>query len=136
LYARLKATAVFLTTLLEVGSFLAFDLSLNTFIGDYDGDTALIIWEPEVVRHYQQPDDKFSLEPVNIKKHFTSAALTVSNMLKWPFESIEKRTTMLQRSLLGFLQDPSLLGTYAGYHINSMYLAGYDHPTTIELAYK
>ncbi|KAG5722445.1 hypothetical protein E4T56_gene2957 [Termitomyces sp. T112] len=106
--------------------------------GDYDGDTATVIWTPEIVEHFKNADEKYSNEPKTLDICFTSDHnekvpdfLTRTSSLS-PLE----KTLAVQTYLLGALRDPSVIGNYSTMHDNAVYHLGYSHPHTIRLAYK
>ncbi|KAJ7268673.1 RNA dependent RNA polymerase-domain-containing protein [Mycena haematopus] len=86
--------------------------------GDYDGDTAIVMWDQEIVGSFVNAPEKYSVEPQGIHSCFTPKAAE------------------LQQYLLGSLRDPSAVGQYSGYHENSIIKHGYDNHRTIKLAYQ
>ncbi|KAG6899618.1 hypothetical protein C0993_008698, partial [Termitomyces sp. T159_Od127] len=106
--------------------------------GDYDGDTATVIWTPEIVEHFKNADEKYSKEPDGLDVCFTSDHNEkVSDFLTRTssLSPIEK-TLAVQTYLLGALRDPSVIGRYSTMHDNAVYHFGYSHPRTVKLAYK
>ncbi|KAG5220575.1 RNA dependent RNA polymerase-domain-containing protein [Salix suchowensis] len=104
--------------------------------GDYDGDKALLIWQPEVVEHFINASLHFSIEPPEVKAAFFKEKKTVTDFLEETRASSPEETQLkLQQYLLGALNQPSLVGQYSNFHLNSIYVNGYQHPETIRLAY-
>ncbi|KAF4602055.1 hypothetical protein EYR40_005257 [Pleurotus pulmonarius] len=104
--------------------------------GDYDGDKALLIWQPEVVEHFINAPLHFSIEPPEVKAAFFKEKKTVTTFLEETSTSSPEETQFkLQQYLLGALNQPSLVGQYSNFHLNSIYVNGYRHPETIRLAY-
>jgi hypothetical protein len=76
------------------------------------------------------------LEPKSVAQSFTTDAITVRDFLSTAESTSAEGMLTLQHHLLGSLRDPSIIGTYAGYHTNSIYKNGYTHPLTTVLAHK
>ncbi|KAF7349229.1 Dimethylaniline monooxygenase [Mycena sanguinolenta] len=105
--------------------------------GDYDGDTAIVIWDPEIVDSFVNAPEKFSLEPQGIGSCFDRDENTVKSFnQQYAGQPPEVKAAELQKYLLGSLRDPSAVGQYSGYHDNSILTRGYDNPRTVKLAYK
>ncbi|KAJ6486858.1 RNA dependent RNA polymerase-domain-containing protein [Mycena sanguinolenta] len=105
--------------------------------GDYDGDTAIVIWDGEIVGSFANAPENFSVEPEGIKYCFTRDENTVRSFnSRYAGQPPEIKAAKLQQYLLGSLRDPSAVGQYSGYHDNSILTRGYDNPRTIKLAYK
>ncbi|KAF5380169.1 hypothetical protein D9615_006104 [Tricholomella constricta] len=106
--------------------------------GDYDGDTATVIWDAEIVKHFQNADEKYSKEPDGLETCFTSDDNeTVDKFIK-ATSSLPPlvQTLKIQKYLLGALRDTSVVGKYSAMHDAAIYHLGYSHPRTIRLAYK
>ncbi|KAF8801654.1 hypothetical protein BYT27DRAFT_7245092 [Phlegmacium glaucopus] len=105
--------------------------------GDYDGDTALVIWASDIVANFQNADDKYSLEPPGLDICFTRDAESGATFLKrvrsW---DPNMRIQAMQTYLLGAFSDPSIVGQYSMMHDNSVYERGYGNPRTVKLAAK
>ncbi|KAG6873624.1 hypothetical protein C0995_013555 [Termitomyces sp. Mi166 len=106
--------------------------------GDYDGDTATVIWTPEIVEPFKNADEKYSNEPDGLEVCFTSDHNEkVPDFLTRTSSLFSLETTLaVQTYLLGALRDPSIIGQYSTMHDNAVYHFGYSHPRTIKLAYK
>ncbi|KAJ6499604.1 RNA dependent RNA polymerase-domain-containing protein [Mycena vitilis] len=105
--------------------------------GDYDGDRAIVIWDKAIVDPFTNASETFSDEPEGLDTCFTRDETTVKSFnAAYAEEPQEVKAAELQKYLLGSLRDPSAVGQYSGYHDNWMVQKGYDHPQTIELAYK
>lgn len=121
----------------------AFSLILTDCTGDYDGDTALAIWEPQLVEPFQNANDDISVEPDTVKPQvpsscFHSTKETVSDFVDhmWNMDP-DQRTMKLQAYLLRSVgSGASLTGTYSTWHDNAVYKHGYGSPQAILLAFK
>ncbi|KAG6895076.1 hypothetical protein C0992_003241 [Termitomyces sp. T32_za158] len=115
-----------------------FDCTHLSNQGDYDGDTATVIWTPEIVEHFKNADEKYSREPDGLNVCFTSdhnEKVSDFLMRTSSLTPLEK-TLAVQTYLLGALRDPSVIGKYSTMHDNAVYHFGYSHPRTVKLAYK
>lgn len=103
-------------------------------LGDYDGDTLVVIWLLSIVSKFENADDKYSYPPQGLKLCFETDKETVGDFIErtksW---TSEKRTEAMQVYLLGGLCDPSLVGKYSAMHEFATYTLGYSHPNTIKL---
>ncbi|KAF9465114.1 RNA dependent RNA polymerase-domain-containing protein [Collybia nuda] len=105
--------------------------------GDYDGDTATVIWAPEIVEPFTNADEKYSLTPPGLDYCFSRHNERVDAFMhRVAGESEENKVSAMQTFLLGALRDTSLVGKYSSMHDNSIYNLGYAHPRTVKLAYK
>jgi RNA-dependent RNA polymerase len=105
-------------------------------VGDYDGDKGWACWDPRLVAPFVNADLKYLEEPESLGKKFSKDTERVSDFLQRVRNlSIESRILETQKVTLGALRDPSLVGKYSTYHDKAMYIYGYSHPKTIELAY-
>ncbi|KAF8078266.1 RNA dependent RNA polymerase-domain-containing protein [Lyophyllum atratum] len=106
--------------------------------GDYDGDTATVIWAPEFVTPFKNADEKYSKEPDGLDSCFTSAGneKVVDFVERTRSLSLLDQTREAQKYLLGALRDSSLVGAYSTMHDNAIYSLGYGNPRTVKLAYK
>lgn len=135
-----KVIVVFWIFLLEV-SFLILllyiHIELTGRVGDYDGDTAIVIWTPDIVEPFRNADEKYSIEPEGLDKCFSLDNERVDAFLqRVTSHSPEEKVFHMQQFLLGSLCDPSTKGLYSTMHDNAIYNLGYKHPRTIRLAYK
>ncbi|GLB39244.1 putative RNA-dependent RNA polymerase [Lyophyllum shimeji] len=106
--------------------------------GDYDGDTATVIWALEFVEPFKNADEKYSKEPDGLNNCFTSAGNEkVGDFLERTSAlSALDQTSEIQKYLLGALRDTSMVGKYSTMHDHAVYSLGYGNPRTIKLAYK
>ncbi|KAG6907743.1 hypothetical protein DXG01_007543 [Tephrocybe rancida] len=106
--------------------------------GDYDGDTATVIWTPDIVEHFQNADEKYSKEPEGLNLCFSSDSneKVVEFLNRTSTSSHLEKALAIQVYLLGALRNPSIVGHYSTMHDNAVYHFGYSHPRTIKLAYK
>jgi hypothetical protein len=104
--------------------------------GDYDGDTVLVIWQPELVEAFQNADEKYADPPKDMESRFFQKEVErVSTFLEKTagLPEIEK-IHELQYHLLGALRNTSLVGRYSNYHNIAVYQKGYEDPETRRLA--
>ncbi|KAJ7145397.1 RNA dependent RNA polymerase-domain-containing protein [Mycena crocata] len=105
--------------------------------GDYDGDTAIVIWDKGIVDSFVNADEKFSIEPRGLDQAFTRDETSVAQFIRDNARTPpEVKATRLQKYLLGSLRDPSAVGQYSSYHDNAIITRGYSNPRTVKLAYK
>jgi len=113
------------------------DSELAWKIGDYDGDTAIVIWTPIIVEPFKNADEKYSVEPEGLLKCFSRDNEQVDVFLqRTELHSSEAKMFATQQFLLGNLRDTSTVGMYSTMHDNAIYSLGYANPRTIRLAYK
>lgn len=114
------------------------DRSLASMLGggDYDGDTAHLIWEPRIVREFQNADSKYADPPPEMNDAFLKDTKTVEGFLhdSENFSSNQK-CQQLQEYLLSSLKSSSLVGRYSGFHNVAVYRFGYHHDEAWRLAY-
>jgi RNA-dependent RNA polymerase len=137
--ALFKATAVFWTFLLEVCLFSSLSNYIDWFVwvGDYDGDTVIVIWTPNIVQPFKNADEKYADVPKGLDECFQRDNEKVDAFLqRMVSHSPEEKICAMQHFLLGSLRDPSTVGMYSTMHDNAIYKLGYKHPRTIRLAYK
>ncbi|KAJ7484690.1 RNA dependent RNA polymerase-domain-containing protein [Mycena latifolia] len=105
--------------------------------GDYDGDTAIVIWDKQIVDSFVNAPEKYSVEPQGLDACFTRDETTVAKFIADSArKSPEVKAAELQKYLLGSLRDASAVGQYSGYHDNAIVTKGYDNPRTVKLAYQ
>jgi hypothetical protein len=110
---------------------------LNIATGDYDGDTAIVIWEKEIVDSFTNAPEKYSVEPKGVDCCFTRDETTVAKFnADYAGKPPDIKAAELQRYLLGSLRDPSAVGQYSGYHDNAILTRGYGNPRTVKLGYQ
>ncbi|KAG6832945.1 hypothetical protein H0H92_004829 [Tricholoma furcatifolium] len=106
--------------------------------GDYDGDTAIVIWMQEIVNPFKNANEKYSKEPEGVGMCFSSENNEkVSDFVaRTSHLSFMEKTHEVQAYALGALRDSSVVGIYSAMHDISIFKYGYSHPKTVELAYK
>lgn len=98
-------------------------------------DTVFLIWLKAIVEHFQNrafvacPQDLIERSFEEKKESITDFCVRMSSL------SAEEARSEVQGALLLGLVD-TRIGRYSIMHDTSVYLNGYSHPTTIELAYK
>jgi hypothetical protein len=107
-------------------------LSLTTrFIGDYDGDHALVIYQEDIVNNFTNSEIKFADEPANLDCMFEPTVTAVSDLLSHHSDL----RTQLQPALLGGRYEPNLVGIYSKFHDSASYIHGYGSDEAWRLAY-
>jgi RNA-dependent RNA polymerase len=115
---------------------------LTARAGDYDGDTAIAIWEPQLVEPFRNANDDISVEPDAVKPDtplscFHSTKETVRDFVNNTGNmDPEERTMQLQTYLLRSVSVASLTGKYSVWYDNAVYKHGYGSPEAILLAFK
>ncbi|KAJ7039848.1 RNA dependent RNA polymerase-domain-containing protein [Mycena alexandri] len=105
--------------------------------GDYDGDTAIVIWDKTIVEPFANAPEKFADEPAGVKLCFIRDESTVAKFnADYASQPPEVKAAALQKYLLGSLRDPSAVGQYSTFHDNAIVTKGYDNPRTVKLAYQ
>ncbi|KAG6846996.1 hypothetical protein H0H93_010704 [Arthromyces matolae] len=105
--------------------------------GDYDGDTAIVIWTPEIVEHFKNADEKYANEPPDVDECFTSNNEKVGDFqIRTAGMTPLEKTFEVQSYLLRALRDSFEVGHYSTMHDRAVYQLGYSHPESISLAYK
>ncbi|KAF9008990.1 RNA dependent RNA polymerase-domain-containing protein [Cyathus striatus] len=98
--------------------------------GDYDGDKGTIIWQPELVKPFENAPLHFSEPPEDIGKTFQKKMKSTLSMSK------ERLIRALQRYLLGgIVRDTTVVGKYSTFHEHATYTLGYQDAETKRLAY-
>jgi RNA-dependent RNA polymerase len=106
------------------------------FLGDYDGDKGVLIWQPELVQPFINAPLDFSKEPAGIADYFSRNNETVSDFLmRTASAQSTVRIHEVQQYLLGAIRDTTVVGRYSIFHDNAIYTLGYTDPQTIRLAY-
>lgn len=104
--------------------------------GDYDGDKAFVIWQPELVEHFENAHDLYADPPEDMSQYFERDVEKVSDF----FEEIQDlpqadAISELQDRLLASLRTRTDVGAYSTCHERAVYKLGYSHPTTRRLAF-
>ncbi|PVG01828.1 hypothetical protein CPB86DRAFT_58985 [Serendipita vermifera] len=100
--------------------------------GDYDGDTAIIIWNKEIVDQFSNADLLYSKVPDSVSTSFEKDETTARNV----FDQIQRtpkseRLSILQDYLLASIKvDPNLLNKYSRMHLKAVH----EHGITSEEA--
>ncbi|BEI84969.1 hypothetical protein CcaverHIS002_0503700 [Cutaneotrichosporon cavernicola] len=104
--------------------------------GDYDGDIATVIWDPDIVRPFNNAPDHLAAEPPGFEEdNFAKAVVTAGEFIK-ALKGKDDATIAanLQHFLLGHILDEQLTGQYSEMHAYAVYTRGVDHPDTLRLA--
>ena len=108
-------------------------------IGDYDGDKALLIYDPLIVDSFKNADIKFADPRNDIERdYFQKPTQKLSELLEKASPTVEQPlacTRALQEYLLAGLKEVSLVGQYSNMHDYATYTLGYSDPETIRLAH-
>lgn len=105
-------------------------------VGDYDGDKAVVIWEPTIVSPFINAPIHYSVAPENLRStNFNTDTQTVSEVLERHMSRRVSMESEIQHYLLRGLQDNGLVGAYSNFHDVATYTLGYGHPETVRLAY-
>ncbi|KIJ21861.1 hypothetical protein PAXINDRAFT_95343 [Paxillus involutus ATCC 200175] len=103
--------------------------------GDYDGDKAVAIWQPEIVTTFQSAPLHYSIPPPTLMENFKKDTSSAADFLNCHSHDLQSATPDLQAFLLAGLQDTSSVGKYSNFHDVAIYTLGYSHEDTIRLAY-
>ncbi|KAJ3508329.1 hypothetical protein NMY22_g16648 [Coprinellus aureogranulatus] len=104
--------------------------------GDYDGDKAVVIWQPELVDPFRNAPDFYADPPEDMSRYFEKDIEKASEV----FDLIEGLTeadaiSEIQNHLLAPLAKRTDVGVYSTWHERAVYQLGYRHPTTRRLAF-
>ena len=104
--------------------------------GDYDGDKGIYIYQPELVRPFNNAAAHLGDPPPDIEKHFVRKNEDVDVFNKRT-ESLPTEQQIRERQyfLLGAIRDTSVYGSYSNFHEIATYSLGYDHIETLRLAH-
>ncbi|KAL0576928.1 hypothetical protein V5O48_005074 [Marasmius crinis-equi] len=107
--------------------------------GDYDGDKALLVYDPLIVDEFKNADIKYADPRDDIEKeYFSKHTKKVAELLEEAKPTVEHpqaRVQALQGFLLGGLANISLVSSYSNMHDYTLYTLGYSHPETIRMAH-
>ena len=107
-----------------------------THVGDYDGDTLEVFWDPILVSHFKNADPVYAHEPEEVKAALSKNPESVNQFLRRTSSSEDHiKLLEMQQYLLGSLRNVSRVGTYSNWWMASAFKNGYSHPDTIFLAY-
>ncbi|EJT99791.1 hypothetical protein DACRYDRAFT_100977 [Dacryopinax primogenitus] len=105
--------------------------------GDYDGDRATVIWEPQIVEPFKTADPKFADQPENFDRFLDRDTTTVASLLQkmhgWNASAIRSE---IQKYLLCDLHSDFQMQGYSHRHDVVLYLLGASHPKAVEFAHK
>ncbi|KAJ3789073.1 RNA dependent RNA polymerase-domain-containing protein [Lentinula aff. detonsa] len=108
-------------------------------IGDYDGDKALCIYQPEIVDSFNNANPEYGDPRDDIKTDcFSEHTETVAELLARmpdPSKDSMARIHALQEYLIGGIKTASLVGQASNMHDYLIYMYGLKHPETIRLAH-
>ncbi|KAJ3553799.1 hypothetical protein NP233_g12565 [Leucocoprinus birnbaumii] len=104
--------------------------------GDYNGDKAKLIWEPDLIKDFTNADNHFADAPNNLNEQFKTQNKKVDHFLKC-VESLPSECWLLemQNYLLGTMTGQGKVGADSRFHEYSTLVKGYHHPETKLLAY-
>ncbi|PVG00656.1 hypothetical protein CPB86DRAFT_782489 [Serendipita vermifera] len=109
--------------------------------GDYDGDAVVVIWQPEILDNWKDPDPSFAERPDGFENLLKKEEHKISSILsKFPgykSDQQEKEALVMeiQGSIVAGLKMKQYIGLYSDWHDKAVAFHGYSHPKTIELAY-
>lgn len=105
--------------------------------GDYDGDTATVIWDQSLVVPFTNSPDRLAAIPPNfLEDNFVKQVVTVEEFQE-ALDGCDEltRITNLQHFLMASMLDEQLTGKYSGLHDVGVYTKGCAHPETMRLAH-
>ncbi|RXW24663.1 hypothetical protein EST38_g1142 [Candolleomyces aberdarensis] len=104
--------------------------------GDYDGDKAMAIWQPELVQPFRNAPAEFADPPEDMEQFFEKEVEHVSKFLNRTSTLSEiERIHELQHYLLGAIRNTSVVGKYSKFHDYAIYMNGYTDDSTRRLAF-
>lgn len=108
----------------------------QVLLGDYDGDKAKLIWQPDLVKDFKNADPGFADPPPDLDLMFAVENKRVSEFLTEVEGYSEEQTIYeMQKYLLGTLKNLGMVGQYSNFHDISTYTSGYKSEETKLLAY-
>lgn len=120
--------------------------------GDYDGDTATVIYDARIVGSFQNADEKLAIASKSFEEENFEKELIKSADFLDALKGADDQTLIINKQtfLLGAMLDEEYTGWCRStqsrshssllteldstYHDNSVYMLGYDHPETVRLA--
>jgi hypothetical protein len=111
------------------------NLSLASYLsgGDYDGDTAFIIWDPQVVKPFKQPT--LVKPPLDIiSANFSRSIETVVDFSQRVSRMSKSGQMEFQKVLVDTCKDHRV-GLYSLFHDIAVYIHGYGHPEVERLGH-
>jgi hypothetical protein len=115
--------------------------------GDYDGDIATVIWDPEIVQLFTNAPDHIAAQPPGFEKANFAKDVVTADQFRKAMKGKDEATKAanLQHFLLGHLLDEQLTGQCelstalqltpdSEMHAYAAYTRGVDHSDTLRLA--
>ncbi|WVQ78860.1 hypothetical protein IAT38_000951 [Cryptococcus sp. DSM 104549] len=104
--------------------------------GDYDGDTAQVIFDQAIVEPFNNAPDHFANVPNEFEgDNFDKQVVKGTEFLEGLAGADEEtRVVNMQKWLLGGLSGDTATSLYSDLHGNAVYKLGYSHPDTVRLA--
>ncbi|KAF9076729.1 RNA dependent RNA polymerase-domain-containing protein [Rhodocollybia butyracea] len=107
--------------------------------GDYDGDKALVLYQPEIVSEFKNADRKLGDPREDIKaSYFFTHTETVAELVDRVLVTSDNPLAQVhafQEYLIGGIKTASGAGRASNMHDFLMYTKGYAHPETIRMAH-
>ena len=106
--------------------------------GDFDGDTAMVLFCPEIVNSFKPTSPKDSARP-NIGAYFTTDTLDTESLRDELYlhnrKGEEEANNYLKQHLLESLRHSQYIGIYGRLHENAVYKKGFASNEAINLAH-
>lgn len=97
----------------------------------------LAFWDPELVQQFKPADPKYATEPAGVQEALSKENITVPAVLDTmkPEHGYLHQIRVIQKYLLGGLDNASLVGNYSKLWEHATYQYGYSHVLTSYLAH-
>jgi len=106
--------------------------------GDFDGDTAMVLFCPDIVNAFRPASPQDSPRP-NIEAYFTTDTLDTKSLCDELYthndKGEEEANQFLKRHLLEGLRHTQRIGAYGRLHENAVYKKGFSSDEAIALAH-
>ncbi len=106
--------------------------------GDFDGDTAMVLFCPDIVNSFKPTSPQDSARP-NIEAYFTTDTLDTKSLRDELYilnhKGEEEANQYLKRHLLESLRHTRYVGIYGRLHENAVYEKGFASNEAINLAH-
>lgn len=108
--------------------------------GDYDGDTATVIWDEDLVKPFNNAPELDLIQDKFQEENFNKEVVAVLDFLQAVRgcsrrqDEEAKMIINLQHFLMGSGMDQQLISRYSAMHDNAVYTYGPSHPATVRLA--
>lgn len=106
--------------------------------GDFDGDTAMVLFCPDIVNSFKPASPQDSARP-NIGAYFTTDTLDTKSLCEELYihndKGEEEANRYLKRHLLESLRHTQYVGIYGRLHENAVYKKGFASNEAINLAH-